>query len=86
MDVAVWDTYVDRSDGRTMHSDILVKTGASFETVRRYGAEYLADKDVVEETLTTDECEFCHVEAASEETTQAIDEDGYAIVELNNCG
>jgi hypothetical protein len=39
MNVAVWDTYVDRPDGRTMHFDILVETDTSFETVRRYGAE-----------------------------------------------
>jgi hypothetical protein len=85
MNVAVWDTYVDRHDGRTMHFDILVKTDTSFETVRQYGAEYLSDKDVIDDTLTTDECDFCHVEAASEETERAIDESGYAIVELNNC-
>lgn len=85
MNVAVWDTYVDRPDGRTMHFDILVETDTSFETVREYGAAYLADKALIDETLTTDECDFCHVEAASEETRQAIDEIGYAIVELNNC-
>jgi hypothetical protein len=62
-----------------------VETDTSFETVRRYGAEYLSDKDVIDDTLTTDECDFCHVEAASEETERAIDESGYAIVELNNC-
>jgi hypothetical protein len=86
MNVAVWDTYVDRPDGRTMHFDILVETDTSFETVRRYGAEYLADKGVIDDTLTTDECRFCHVEAASDETVRAINDRGYAIVELEHCG
>jgi hypothetical protein len=85
MNVAVWDTYVDRPDGRTMHFDILVEAGTSFETVRRYGAEYLADKDVIDDTLKTDECDFCHVEEASEEIAQTIDESGYAVVGMSNC-
>jgi hypothetical protein len=85
MNVAVWDTYVDRPDGRTMHFDILVETNVSFETVHEYGAEYLADKDVLDDTLTIDECAFCHVEAASAEAKQAIDDRGYAIVELDHC-
>ena len=85
MNVAVWDTYVDRPDGRTMHFDILVEAGTPFDTVRRHGTDYLADKAVVTDTLTTDECRKCHVETASEDVKQTIDERGYAIVELDHC-
>jgi hypothetical protein len=41
---------------------------------------------VIDDTLTTDECRFCHVEAASDETVRAINDRGYAIVELEHCG
>jgi len=85
MNVAVWDTYVDRPDGRTMHFDILVETDASFETVRQYGADYLSEKDVVDDSLTTQQCQLCHVETASDAAEKAIDERGYAIVELDHC-
>jgi hypothetical protein len=85
MNVAVWDTYVDRTDGQTMHFDILVEEGVSFDAVRRHGADYLDDKDVDSSTLTTEECQFCHVESATQEVRDAIESRGYAIVELANC-
>lgn len=86
MKVSVWDTYVQRKDGRRMHFDILVPSDLKEpKTVFGFGNEYLKTNSVENHTLTTKECRFCHIEQASKEILEAIDKNGYAIIEMENC-
>ncbi len=86
MTIAVFDTYVTRPDGRVMHFDILVPdAGRNLEQVLEFGRRYLAAKDLPAQILRTEACRFCHVEQASAAVQQAVDRDGFAILELGNC-
>ncbi|MEY8019355.1 DUF2024 family protein [Muriicola sp. E247] len=86
MKISVWDTYVQREDGRRMHFDILVPSDLKDEpTIFVFGNAYLKTKSVENHTLTTKECRFCHIEHASKEIVEAIDKNGYAIIEMENC-
>ena len=88
MKIAVFDTWVVRPDGRRMHFDILVRDEAMArapETVLAHGRRYLAARKVPAETLTTQECRFCHVESASPPVAAEIERIGFAIIELQNC-
>jgi len=86
MQVAVFDTYVTRPDGRRMHFDILVPNeGKNIEAVLRFGHQYLATKGVSADQLTARECRFCHIESASEQILQDIDTTGYHIIEMEHC-
>ncbi len=86
MEISVWDTYVQRTDGRRMHFDILVPSDVKDErTVFGFGKEYLKTKSVENRELSTKECRFCHIEQASEEMMAAIRKNGYAIIEMENC-
>lgn len=86
MKIAVFDTYVTRPDGRRMHFDILVPdAGKHIDQVLGFGRRYLAAREVPAETLTAQECRFCHIEIATDEVQQAVDRDGFAIIELANC-
>lgn len=86
MQVAVWDTYVRRRDGRVMHFDIIVPSEMrNAETIYNFGKEYLASKAEVAEGISSNECVFCHIEKATEEMMASIRARGYYIVELNNC-
>lgn len=86
MKVSVWDTYVTRKDGKVMHFDILVPEELKdAHTVYSYGKEYLSTKPVKSETLTSDECKFCHVEKATDEMITQINKTGFYIVEMENC-
>lgn len=86
MKIAVFDTYVTRPDGRVMHFDILVPEASKhIEQVLRFGARYLAAKGLAAETLTAQECRFCHMESATEAVEEAVQQDGFAIIELGNC-
>lgn len=86
MKVAVWDTYVEREDGHTMHFDILVPSHITNEQIIfKYGMDYLKTKPFKTNQLTTNECRLCHIEQASEAMITVIEKDKYTIIEMENC-
>ena len=86
MKVAVWDTYVTRKDGQVMHFDILVPSDIrNEETIFTFGKDYLQSKNEGGQVLSAKECQFCHVEQATDEMVAAIQQKGYYIVEMQNC-
>jgi len=86
MKVAVWDTYVTREEGHTMHFDILVPdTLTDEETIFNYGRDYLKNKAFKTYKLTANECRLCHIEQATDKMIASIIKDGYFIIEMENC-
>ncbi|MBX3059427.1 MAG: DUF2024 family protein [Anaerolineae bacterium] len=85
MNCDVFDTYVTRPDGQTMHFDVLVPTGAAPETALAYGQAYLAAVGVTDSQVTAERCRFCHVEQATPEVAQTITQQGYFIVAMEGC-
>lgn len=86
MKISVWDTYVKRNDGRTMHFDILVPSDLKDEqSIFKFGINYLKNKSIMSSKLTAKECRFCHIEEASQEMIETIHRKGYIIIELENC-
>ena len=87
MKVAVWDTYVMRDDGQRMHFDILVPDSmVNEEAIYNYGKAFLKGKPFKTGELTSRECQFCHIEQATPDVVGQIEKEGYAIVEMENCG
>lgn len=86
MEISVWDTYVERADGGTMHFDILVPSTMEDEAkIFAYGHQYLATKSFKTGTLTAKECKFCHMQQAPMQVETDIEEIGYYIIEMENC-
>lgn len=86
MKVAVWDTYVNKADGRVMHFDIIVPNEIDDEKViYDYGKAYLKSKGKEDLTLSAKECEFCHIETVRPDWKSEIDRNGYFIYEMENC-
>lgn len=86
MKVAVWDTYVTRKDGEIMHFDILAPESIKDTTViYNYGKNYLKSKGQEGQPLTSKECRFCHVETIRPNWEEAINKQGYFIIEMENC-
>ncbi len=86
MNVSVWDTYVQREDGRLMHFDILVPSSLKDEQkVLLYGNNYLSTKPFKSQKITTRECSFCHTEIADSIIASTIGNDAYYILEMQNC-
>ncbi len=86
MKIAVWDTYVDREDGKVMHFDILVPKSVTDEkTVFNYGKAYLKTKPFLTNQVSANECRLCHLEQATEDIISSIEQKGYYIIEMENC-
>ncbi len=86
MRVSVWDTYVPREDGKVMHFDILVPDGLmNTDIIFSYGKKYLNTKPFATGSLSANECRFCHIESAPPQVVDSIEEQGYHIIEMENC-
>ncbi|WOD44661.1 DUF2024 family protein [Hwangdonia lutea] len=86
MKVSVWDTYVKREDGKIMHFDILVPNSLQDEqTILNYGASYLKSKAFKTESISSNICNFCHIEQATDAVMNDIQNKGFSIIEMENC-
>ncbi|MFD2940691.1 DUF2024 family protein [Flavobacterium notoginsengisoli] len=86
MKIAVWDTYVTRKDGKIMHFDILVDENVNdAEQVYEYGKKYLKSVAQEGQALSSKECRFCHIDKAPIEVENQIRENGFSIIEMENC-
>ena len=86
MKVAVWDSYVTKTNGIIMHFDILVPVEIKDQSVvYNYGKEYLKSKGQGSQEFTAKECSFCHVEVLKPSWEIDILLKEYIIVELDNC-
>lgn len=86
MEVAVWDTYVPRKDGRVMHFDIIAPSSMrDTAVIHGYGRAYLATKGEAGQPLTAKECRFCHVRALQPKWEKDIREQGYFVLEMEHC-
>jgi hypothetical protein len=86
MKVAVWDSYVTAINGTIMHFDIIAPSEIKDEaTIYKYGKEYLRLKKQEGQNLSSKECNFCHIETATEDMVTAINKKGYYIIEMQGC-
>ncbi|AEI51371.1 DUF2024 family protein [Runella slithyformis] len=86
MQVAVWDTYVTKKDGSVMHFDIIAPDHIKDSTIiYTFGKDYLQSKNQGNQPLTAKECNFCHIEKATDEMVLSIQQKGYYIIEMQNC-
>jgi len=86
MRISVWDTYVERSGKAIMHFDILVPATLTDEKqIFNYGNRYLSTKSFKTGKLSANECKFCHIEEASPSIVSEIEENGFFIIEMENC-
>lgn len=85
MECAVYDTYVKKRDGRTMHFDVIVESATPHEKAIEYGREYLNSIGEGEQKMTQEECQFCHVQEAPSTVDKGIRENGYFIQKMEGC-
>jgi Domain of unknown function (DUF2024) len=60
MECAVYDTYVKRKDGKTMHFDVVVEANTPHEKAIEYGKQYLASVGQEGQKMTQEECQFIY--------------------------
>ena len=52
MECAVYDTYVQKKDGRIMHFDVVVADGTPHEKAIEYGKQYLQSAGQEDQNIT----------------------------------
>lgn len=85
MQCAVYDTYVTKKDGRTMHFDVIVEDSTGHNKAIEFGKEYLESVGQGEQKMTQEECQFCHIQEAPGVVEKAIREKGYYIQKMEGC-
>jgi Domain of unknown function (DUF2024) len=85
MECAVYDTYVTKKDGRIMHFDVIVEANTSHEKAIDYGKEFLEQVGQGGQTMTQEECQFCHIQEAPPVVAKDIENRGYFIQKMEGC-
>jgi hypothetical protein len=85
MECAVYDTYVTKKDGKIMHFDVIVEASTPHEKAIEYGKEFLEQAGQGNQTMTQEECQFCHVQEAPPVVAQDIENRGYFIQKMEGC-
>jgi hypothetical protein len=85
MECAVYDTYVKKKDGRTMHFDVIVESATAHDKAIEYGKEYLNSVGEEGQKMTQEECQFCHIQEAPSMVDKGIRENGYFIQKMEGC-
>jgi len=84
--VTVWDTYVTKKEGDTMHFDIIAPVEVvDTSIIYGYGKDYLKTKNQEGQTLSAKQCRRCHIEVLRPEWKKEIDDKGYFIIEMEGC-
>lgn len=81
----VFDTYVTREDGQRMHFDVFLPAGGSKDTAKQFAMKWLAEMKISTDNIQLDSCEYCHSEQATPEVAQALETQGYAILQMQGC-
>jgi hypothetical protein len=85
MECAVYDTYVTKKDGRTMHFDVVVEASTTPDKAIEYGKAYLTAAGQSGQKMTSEECQFCHIQEAPPFVEKAIKQNGYWIQKMEGC-
>lgn len=85
MECAVYDTYVQKKDGRIMHFDVVVADGTPHEKAIEYGKQYLQSAGQEDQKITQEQCQFCHIQQAPPFVEKSIKEKGYWIQKMEGC-
>ena len=85
MECAVYDTYVTKKDGRIMHFDVIVESNTPHEKAINYGREFLEQVGQGGQTMTQEECQFCHIQEAPPVVAKEIENRGYFIQKMEGC-
>ena len=85
MQCAVYDTYVEKEDGKTMHFDVIVEENTPHEKAIEFGKQYLESVGQGGQRMTHEECQFCHIQEAPSVVERDITSRGYYIQKMEGC-
>ena len=85
MECAVYDTYVQKKDGKIMHFDVVVEADTPHEKAIEYGHQFLSQVGQSGQKMTSEECQCCHIQQAPPFVEKSIKQQGYWIQKMEGC-
>lgn len=81
MEVSVYDTIYKRDNGELLKFDIIVPSSfKNLAKIYEYGNNVLKEENIIASNLiSADECNFCHMDVASEKINFDISKKGYSV-------
>jgi hypothetical protein len=68
-----------------MHFDVVVEANTPHEKAIEYGKEFLTDVGQSDQKMTSEECQFCHIQEAPPFVENSIKQKGYWIQKMEGC-
>ncbi|MFQ5355048.1 MAG: DUF2024 family protein [Mariprofundaceae bacterium] len=84
MNIHVYDTYAQGNNGKLLHFDIFLPKNNSL-TALKIARQWLTEIGEDGDKLTQERCRFCHTESANANVAEAIEKDGYYILQMEGC-
>ncbi len=85
MQIDVYDTYVTTSDGGRMHFDVLLAQGEQESKAKTCARQWLGSIGLHPDQVQQERMRYCHSEPATAETLALLEQQGYAIVQMEGC-
>lgn len=85
MQLEIYNTYARDSDGGLIHFDVLVPSGTGQAIAREKATQWLNSVGQAAKLIRLDSCEFCHIEEATPEYDRQVNQQGYAILQMEGC-
>ncbi|MBL7910553.1 MAG: DUF2024 family protein [Bacteroidia bacterium] len=81
MEISLYDTVFRKEDGKLIKFDIIVPSELrDLKQIYQFGNEFLKEEGIMAKKLiSSEECDFCHMEIANEKIAEEIKEKGYSI-------
>jgi hypothetical protein len=73
------------TDGQRMHFGILLPTGSAEDLANLYALQWLLSIAIEPETVSQEQCRFCHSESATPEQQRSIHAQGFAVIQMEGC-
>ncbi len=84
MEIHVYDTYVTAHDQHIMHFDVFMAEKDDQKAIE-YAKQWLNSIGETDAIVSSKECRFCHTQQAPVEVTEAIQQQGYFIYQMEGC-
>ena len=70
---------------KSKNSNVIVEKNTSHEKAIEYGTKFLTSVGQEGQSMTANECQFCHIQQAPQNVEKDIKEQGFYIQKMEGC-
>lgn len=85
MKIDVYNTYASHPEHGLLHFDVLLPEGGTQQEAESSALLWLNEIGIRPNCIRLDQCSYCHSEISIPEMENALNQKGYAILQLEGC-